>query len=369
MDDSQRIDLAVAGKFHAFSLASEYAALGRLGDLYCVHRKTNPPSRVERASYHNRFDLAVWAALSRFGPAGYTDARKMEMFDNWLLRRLAKKTPAILHSWNGNSRNTFRKLKGAGWRLCVERSCPHNQFQHNLLVEEGESIGIPHRQDMRVLEWAIEELHLADVIVAPSSYSARSYTEPELIRKVRVNPLGANVRYVERSAKTPGLKVLMVGNAFLRKGTHYLVEAFKLIDDAAAELWIRGDVPDAYRSRIRDPRVKIIPPVLPDRLRQLYEAADVFVQPSIDEGFGMTVFEALGYGLPLVVTENVGARDVLKPDVAVTVPIRDPFAIAAAIETARRLPGPDFDETRRSIIEKNSWRACAQRMIDTVYAP
>jgi glycosyltransferase involved in cell wall biosynthesis len=127
-------------------------------------------------------------------------------------------------------------------------------------------------------------------------------------------------------------------------------------------------VPDAYRKRIQDPRITVIPPVLPNRLKELYQAADVFVQPSIDEGFGMTVFEALGYGLPLVITENVGARDLLSRDVAVTVPIRDPNAIAAAIEAARHLPGPEFDAARKSIIEKNTWSACAQRMIDGVYA-
>jgi glycosyltransferase involved in cell wall biosynthesis len=159
----------------------------------------------------------------------------------------------------------------------------------------------------------------------------------------------------------------MVGNNFLRKGTYYLVEAFKLIDDPQAELWIRGDVPTSYRKRIQDPRVTIIPPVLPNRLKKIFQAADVFVQPSIDEGFGMTVLEALGYGLPVVVTDHVGASDLLSPQVAITVPVRSPEATAAAIEAAGRLPGSQFDAARKSIIDKNSWAACAQRMIDSVY--
>jgi len=284
-----------------------------------------------------------------------------------LRKKLEKKTPGILHSWNGNSHNTFKTLKGTGWRLCVERSCPHNQFQHDLLMEEGKALGIPFAQDMRMLELAIEELHLADVIIAPSTYSARSYDEPELIRKLRVNPLGGNVKYHDRKTNGPGFKVLMVGNNFLRKGIHYLIEAFKFIEDPKAEHWIRGDVPDSYRRRIQDPRVKIISAMLPNRLKDLYQAADVFVQSSIDEGFGMTVFEALGYGLPLVVTENVGAKDLLSPEVAVIVPIRDPEAIAVAIEAARHLPGPGFDMARRSILQKNTWSSCAQRMIDNVY--
>lgn len=82
----------------------------------------------------------------------------------------------------------------------------------------------------------------------------------------------------------------------------------------------------------------------------------------------MTVLEALGFGLPVVVTENVGARDVLSPEVAITVPVRNPEMIAAAIETARRLCGPHFDVARKSILDENSWTACAQRMIEEVYA-
>jgi glycosyltransferase involved in cell wall biosynthesis len=368
MSHPQRIDIAVAGKFHAYHLASELAAVSRLGDLYSVHRSTHPPERVSRGAFHNRLDLAGWAALSRFVSLGYRDERKFEIFDKWLLRRLRKKEPAILHSWNGSSYHTFKGLKGAGWRLCVERSCPHNQFQYDLLREEGKTLGVAHVQNMRALERSIEELHLADVIVAPSSYSAQSYTDPELIRKVRINTLGGNVRYLERVPKERGLKVLMVGNSFLRKGIHYLVEAFKRIDDPKAELWIRGDVPEVYRERIRDSRVSVIPAVLPHRLRELYLAADVFVQPSIDEGFGMTVLEALGYGLPVVITEHVGAKDILSDEVAVAVPIRNPEAIASAIESARHLPGPGFDAARRAIIERNTWAACARRMIDGVYA-
>jgi glycosyltransferase involved in cell wall biosynthesis len=367
MSGVQMIDIAVAGKFHAYQLASEYAALGRLRDIYSAYRGLKLPNRVSRRAFHNRVDLAIWEQLSRFVPVGYTGETKVEAFDDWLTAQLTKKNPGILHSWNGNSRNTFKKLKGTDWRLCVERSCPHNQFQYEMLSEEGKALGVRHVENMRLLDRAIEELHLADVIVAPSCYSASSYKEPELVQKVRINPLGTNVEFQERPSKTSGLKVLMVGNNFLRKGTHYLIEAFKLIDNPEAELWIRGEVPEAYRKRIQDPRITIIPPVLRKRLRKIYQTAHVFVQPSIDEGFGMTVLEALGYGLPLVVTENVGAKDLLSPEVAITVPIRDPEAIAAAIEPALNLCGPNFDLVRGSILEKNTWARCAWRMINTVY--
>jgi glycosyltransferase involved in cell wall biosynthesis len=359
------IDIAAAGKFHAHHLAAELATLGRLRDFYNVRRSLAPPPRVPPRRFHNRLDLALWSAAARFGPVGYRHDRAYEIFDEWLRRRLEAKAPGVLHSWNGNSRATFRALKGRGWRLCLERSCPHNRVQYELLREESAALGVPFAPDPQVLEHAIEELYLADIIVAPSRYSARSYADPELARKVRVNPLGGNVRYRERPRAAAasrgsgrrGVKILMVGNNFLRKGTHYLIEAFGLIRDGGAELWIRGDVPEAYRRRIVDPRVRILPAVSLARLHELYARADVFVQPSIDEGFGMTVFEALGFGLPVVVTQNVGALDLLSPQVALSVPIRDPLALADAIEVARR-----------TLLERNSWAACTRRMLQSVYA-
>jgi hypothetical protein len=72
MEIAREIDIAVPGKFHAFSLASKLAEDSRLGDLYSAHRTTRPPLRVARSQYHNRFDLAVWGGLSRFAPLGYT---------------------------------------------------------------------------------------------------------------------------------------------------------------------------------------------------------------------------------------------------------------------------------------------------------
>jgi len=240
-------------------------------------------------------------------------------------------------------------------------------FQHEIISAEADFLNIEYFKDRASLEREIEELYLADVIVAPSQYSANSYNDSDLIKKIRVNPLGANFKYRDRKEKKSSLVVLMVGNSFLRKGTHYLIEAFKMIDRIDAELWIRGDIPDSYLKLITDKRIKIIPPVLPERLQEIYESADIFVQPSIDEGFGMTVLEALSYGLPLVVTENVGAKDLLTSEVSITVPIRNPEALARAINLASEMPSMAFDEARRKILENASWSKCAQRMLESVY--
>jgi len=362
------VTLAVAGKFHAFHLATEYAKMHKLSMLYAAHRTIKPPKYLTNNQYKNRIDLAGAVYIyNRLPFLGMSKTKKDEIFDAWMVKNLKNKPPGILHSWNGNSYQTFHSLKNTNWLICVERSCPFNMFQHELLTEEADFLNVEYIKDESILSREIEELYLADTIIVPSNYSAGTYKDPELIKKLRINPLGANIQYKERNARKPSFIVLMVGNYFLRKGTHYLIEAFKLIERSDAELWIRGDVPDEYRKRINDARVKIIPSVLPYKLAELYQAADVFVQPSIDEGFGMTVFEALAFGLPLVVTENVGAKDLLNNKVSITVPIRNPEALAEAILQAIEMPSVVFDKARKQLIESVSWSRSAERMFESVY--
>lgn len=362
------VTLVAPGRFHMVPLATEFARSSCLGAVHIQSRFWAVPEDLPKQAYHNDWWGAVWGKLaSRMGNQNAMDLSRAN-FARKVADHLASQPPGILHGWNGVMHQTFHRLQGTGWLRCVERSCPHNLFQYEILREEGERLGVPHMENLDQLKRNVEELYLADVIAVPSSYSASSYRDPELVAKVRVNTLGSNYRYVERARVPDGkFRVLMVGNDFLRKGSHYLIEAFRLLDMPDGELVIRGHVPAAYRSRLRDPRVRIVGELPADRLRGLYAQADVFVQPSIDEGFGMTVLEALAYGLPVVVTENVGCRDLLNDKVSRTVPIRDPEALAHAILAARQLSGGDFDRERKAILERNSWRACAERMLNTVY--
>jgi glycosyltransferase involved in cell wall biosynthesis len=69
-------------------------------------------------------------------------------------------------------------------------------------------------------------------------------------------------------------------------------------------------------------------PQLAERLR----SADIFVLPSLEDGFARTVTEALSCGLPAIVTPNTGASDLVTQGVSGSiVAIRDPAQIAAAV--------------------------------------
>jgi glycosyltransferase involved in cell wall biosynthesis len=366
----KKITLAVSGKFHAFHLAKEYAKLNLLDSIHCISKEMNPPKGVSKKQYYNNITLGVWKLSSSYlNLLGYSPEKKNLIFDDLIAKRIKNIDSGILHTWNGASLKTLKVASKFGWKTCLERSCPENMFQHDLLLEESDILGLPYKGAIGdALKRNIEELYLADKIICPSTYSANSYKDPELIKKLIISNLGNNYAYHNRKIKDKKvLRILMVGNTFLRKGTHYLIESLKYIDHPNIELWIRGSVPIEYRKNIKDKRVKIIDTIPFEQLQSLYMNADVYVQSSIDEGFGMTVLEALSYGLPIVYTDNVGAGDTLNSKVGIKVPIRNSELLAVAIMKAPSLVDSNFDDERLAILNRFSWNRCALDLINSGY--
>lgn len=147
--------------------------------------------------------------------------------------------------------------------------------------------------------------------------------------------------------------LLFIGSLIHRKGVDMLVEAFM---DAARNdhklfLWLvgpkdrseNGSIDDAFVSNIRKQiltadlteRVKI-QGIISDRnrLAEAYQAADVFVFPSRNEGLPNVVLEAMACGLPVIVSELPGLKHVVEPGQnGIIVPIGDIDALSAEIQT------------------------------------
>ncbi len=89
-----------------------------------------------------------------------------------------------------------------------------------------------------------------------------------------------------------------------------LLEAFERVD--GGELRIAGDGPlreMVEAAAARDPRIRLIGHIAGEALARAYQDADVLVVPSLYEPWGLVVHEGLAYGLPVIVTDEVGAAD------------------------------------------------------------
>jgi glycosyltransferase involved in cell wall biosynthesis len=174
------------------------------------------------------------------------------------------------------------------------------------------------------------ELQLADLVICPSRQVRESLPPgtPSLVAEYGCpEPLSDRPRR-DRSR----LRFLFVGSMTQRKGLADLFSAMKLLGRSDVELIVLGApiVPLAFYKR--DYPGFIHEPVRPQAaVRRLMLTCDVLVLPSIVEGRAMVQMEALSCGLPIVVTPNAGAEDLIEQRTGFLVPIRAPEKLAETI--------------------------------------
>ena len=134
-----------------------------------------------------------------------------------------------------------------------------------------------------------------------------------------------------RSNAVRPLIVLWLGSVILRKGIQYLLQAAKRLSSTRVEFIVAGHVGIAERIIREAPvSVRFIGRVTRDRTTEVYRSADVFVLPTISDGFAITQLEAMAQGLPVIASPNCG-RVVDDGVDGIIVPARDAEALAAAI--------------------------------------
>lgn len=163
-----------------------------------------------------------------------------------------------------------------------------------------------------------------------------------------------------------------------RKGIHFLVEAMQSLSQTHPHVRLKamgeGDARDdlvalARRAGVAD-KVEFIGRVPREETTQYYQEASVFVFPSLNEGMGNALLEALACGLPVVVTDVGGTKELVQDGVnGIIVPTSDAAAIAAAV--ARLADDPATRATMgaqsRAVARQYSWDNIA-RAYAAVYA-
>jgi glycosyltransferase involved in cell wall biosynthesis len=127
------------------------------------------------------------------------------------------------------------------------------------------------------------------------------------------------------------LRVLWLGNVALGKGIHYLIEAARLLVDEPVEFLVGGTHHISSAASAKGPsNIRWHGQIPRNQTNELYDDCDVFVFPTLSDGFGITQLEAMTRGLPVIATPNCG--QVVEDGVTgFIVPPRDPQALADAI--------------------------------------
>lgn len=262
--------------------------------------------------------------------------------------RLATRHHAGLLTYSYIGYEALRAFSGPGILFQVH---PHPLTIRRLLTEELERH--PDCAGSLTQEWElalpdedfqhlVEEPRLAARFLCASSFTRQSLIEngadPSAIRVV---PYGVDAQRfhpdpTQRSAPGGKLRLLFVGRINQRKGIKYLLEALRLLQTDQIELTICGRIIDGLDlfKPFAD-RITIRPSVSAAELEQAYQAADLFVFPSVAEGFAQVLLEAMASGLPILSTTHTAAPDLITEAVeGFILPPRRPDLLAERIDWA-----------------------------------
>ncbi len=296
-------------------------------------------------------------------------------FDAYAARRL----PAAYHliAFNGQALSQFGAASRAGYEsLCLVSANPHLRRlarQHALAHSQ---YPLEESWATRLLERNLAEYAHADRVYVASRYVRESFLEhgfPE--ERLSDFPLTPHSRYrpappIADSVDIPAsgsprqpdsarrvsdrFEIVYVGSLTVHKGVPLLIDAVRRLPDADIGLTLvggwgsRGMRRFVERACAEDARIAVSPGDPLPHLRR----ASLCVHPAYEDGFGYAPAEALACGVPLIVSEDTGMKELIDPArTGMVLPTGDLGALTEAIEAAHRgeiLPRVTDRSMRRS---------------------
>ncbi len=259
-------------------------------------------------------------------------------YDAWVSSMLQPGDSVISSYCYANS--SFRKAQRLGGETFLDGGNSHPDNFWEILIEEHSRWNCPYPPVPHFyIKRAREIVQHADYVLSPSSFVTnsfleRGFTAQQIIPVVYPQDLNLfKPRAHPRENERP-FTIVSTGSLSLRKGTPYLLEAFRLVRQAIPNT--RLLLTDSKASSIipilekyRDLPIEWAPPLPHDRLAARLQSADLFILPSLEDGWARTVSEAMACGLPVIVTKHTGACDAVVENInGSIVPIRDSVLIA-----------------------------------------
>jgi starch synthase len=300
-------------------------------------------------------------------------------FDSYVAEQLHGRKSDVFWGFQGSCHDSLKAAKASGKIAVCELATAHVTEAKRILGEEAQlhpewadsidNLVFPAHYEQRLAQ----EPHLADKVVAASAFTKQTLIAAQIPEnKIITLPLGAAIDHVpfqlnsqDKISKRP-LKLLYAGTVTQRKGIKYLLEAMKLLEKGTATLEIVGGVQGSGQAFRSYSGYEYRAAVSQMELFQMYRDYDALVLPTVFEGFGLVIVEAMAAGLPVITTSHSIGPDLIKNNEnGYIVPIRDTPALVKAIEALRRKSDDEYLAMRvaaRQSAEQYSWETYQQRL-------
>lgn len=223
---------------------------------------------------------------------------------------------------HGNCIPAIKKIKKSGGVVVGEAVNAHPIVLMRMILKESEYAGINAKNNLMFVNNKIKEIALLDYLVCPSQHVKKSYCEMGFDKeKIFVIPYGVNsenkilkTRKISKNKTT--IKVICVGQVSVRKAQLRMLEVIDELEKSGYRFSVTivgaGDVEYMKLLYGKGFVFNYISHMKHDDLMMEIGANDVLVLPSIEDGFGMVVTEAIGVGTPVIVSENAGVSELVK---------------------------------------------------------
>ncbi|WP_159882555.1 glycosyltransferase family 4 protein [Paenibacillus puerhi] len=264
-------------------------------------------------------------------------------------------TQAVYHSFPAFAEESFQRVRLNGGVNVLEAATTHVSELYESTMQEHRKFrmsGEPFSKPW--VNRVLREYELADYITVASRLQWETFVRHGVSeKKLLFAPLGVDTTRFSPVEHQPSrrirkegepFRIIAVGQVSLLKGFPYLLEAVKSLNDPELEITLFGGVGwrgirklvDEYRQRGLNIRIGVGDPL--PALRESH----LCVHASVSDGFGLAPLEAMATGLPVIVTEGTGMKDVIDNGRnGFVVPRRD------AVQLAGRLAELKADQSLR----------------------
>lgn len=298
-------------------------------------------------------------------------------FDAFVSKRLKNHPSAkVFWGFQGSCSECLKAANALGMQSVCELATAHVVAAKQILGVEAklqpqwadsiDNLIFPKAYEQRLEE----EPHQAQMVIAASQFTTQTLLQVGVPQaKIKEIPLGAEVGHIPHQVDKPKggkLRLLYAGSITQRKGISYLLKAIQSLPKEI-ELHLYGGIQGSGKAfKPYQHRVHYHGAVSQAELFSLYKHYDALVLPTLFEGFGLVIVEAMAAGLPVITTIHSMGPDIIKQgENGYIVPIRDSKAITEAIENIAQATEEDYFAMRHSARHaalNYSWKSYQKRI-------
>ena len=216
----------------------------------------------------------------------------------------------LAHFYAGTFPKLTQKLKERGVKITYTAAAHDIDVSQKEFIKAGVNYDFPHITNPELWATYLSSYLNADCIICPSKHSAQIMNKFGC-GNITVIPHGCHPGADYRYPKS--FSVGYLGQIGPDKGVRYLIEAWEMCNLPDAVLTLAGNQSPMLVPLIRQFGCKANYNILGyvNTIDDFFKSINLYVQPSVTEGFGIEVLEAMAFGRPVISTKGVGASDCL----------------------------------------------------------